>query len=282
MVKKARTGEVRVFRPINVEHVRIVRGVGVTNHFPRHTHSMFCAGIVHHGRRVISQRGTSTAVTSGELFVMNPGETHDCVCVENSYTIICVSPDFMDSVNRQIAEKCSGVPYFCGTVFSDGPVAPGIRRFFRLVEQGSAALEWESCLTSLFSGLIIRHAQSPPVLRRIDIHRAEVRRVRELIERDHSRNISLQELADVARLSPFHFQRVFRRELGVSPHEYLIQVRIRKAREYLETGVSTAQVAVDTGFVDQSHFTRHFKRQVGVPPGKYSGQNGGVTWTDIS
>lgn len=269
-MKKVNSGEVRVFQSPYMEHVRIVRGAGVTNHFPRHTHSMFCVGAVHHGRTMISHRGTSTTIEEGEYFVMNPWQTHERDCVENSYTIICVSLDFMESVSRQIPGKFSGIPNFRRMVFSDELIARDIRCLFRLIEQKSTKLEWESLLVSLLSGLIVRHAHGFQVPHSVAFARKEVSRARELIERDYSRNLSLEELANVACLSPFHFQRVFRGELGVSPHEYLIQVRIRKAREYLERGVSPAQVAADTGFVDQSHFSRHFRRHVGVPPGKYS------------
>ncbi|MCP4106994.1 MAG: AraC family transcriptional regulator [Desulfobacteraceae bacterium] len=60
---------------------------------------------------------------------------------------------------------------------------------------------------------------------------------------------------------------------GVSPNEYLIQFRIKKAREFLLQGVSLTDTALDTGFTDQSHFTRFFKRIVGVSSGKYLRHN---------
>jgi AraC-like DNA-binding protein len=55
----------------------------------------------------------------------------------------------------------------------------------------------------------------------------------------------------------------------VSPHDYLVQVRIRKAIELLSEGYDIAGTALDTGFVDQSHFTRFFNRVTGTMPGDY-------------
>ncbi|MDQ3461350.1 MAG: helix-turn-helix transcriptional regulator [Deinococcota bacterium] len=74
----------------------------------------------------------------------------------------------------------------------------------------------------------------------------------------------------VAGLSPYHLLRVFRLELGLSPHSYQIQRRIGIAKTLLAQGERIAQVAACTGFTDQSHLGRHFKRLVGVTPGQFA------------
>jgi AraC-like DNA-binding protein len=81
----------------------------------------------------------------------------------------------------------------------------------------------------------------------------------------------LAELARAAGASPFHLVRIFRKELGLPPHAYINQVRIRHAKDLLDAGVSLAAAAVSVGFSDQSHFGRHFKRTVGVSPARFVG-----------
>ena len=91
------------------------------------------------------------------------------------------------------------------------------------------------------------------------------------IQENYSRELSLQDMADAVHLSPFHLARVFKQALGVSPHQYLIQVRVNSARALLAAGSgerSLAEVADAVGFADQSHLTRHFKRLLGVTPGQ--------------
>jgi AraC-like DNA-binding protein len=70
-------------------------------------------------------------------------------------------------------------------------------------------------------------------------------------------------------LSQFALLRAFRAEMGLPPHAYLNQLRVRQARQLLDAGVSAAEVAARVGFADQAHLTRHFKRVVGVPPAAY-------------
>ncbi len=97
-----------------------------------------------------------------------------------------------------------------------------------------------------------------------------VLKTREYIEANYSEDISIRDLASIGNMSTFHFIRVFAREMGVPPHAYLNQVRLRRARELLASGWSIAATACETGFVDQSHFSRRFKRIFGITPGQYS------------
>ncbi len=96
---------------------------------------------------------------------------------------------------------------------------------------------------------------------------------------NYARNVSLQELADLAELSTFHLSRAFRKAVGVPPHMYQIQVRIARAKTLLARGVSPASVAHAVGFYDQSHFGQHFKRLVGVTPGAYARESKNFLYT---
>ena len=84
--------------------------------------------------------------------------------------------------------------------------------------------------------------------------------------------VSLAEVAEAAGVSSSHFAVLFKRSTGLSPHQYLIQCRIDRAKELLHRGdpdLTLAQIAARVGFCDQSHLTRHFRRLVGVTPGRF-------------
>ena len=73
-----------------------------------------------------------------------------------------------------------------------------------------------------------------------------------------------------AGLSPFHFLRLFSRVLGVTPHQYLVRSRLRRAARLLADGVpSVTDVAFEVGFGDLSNFVRTFHRAAGVSPGRF-------------
>ena len=84
------------------------------------------------------------------------------------------------------------------------------------------------------------------------------------------KSISLQELADIAALSPYYFSRVFSKETGMTPHKYLIMTRINNAKFLLKTSqMSIKEIAFRSGFTDESAFCTAFKKEEGVTPNTY-------------
>jgi AraC family transcriptional regulator len=87
------------------------------------------------------------------------------------------------------------------------------------------------------------------------------------VEEHLESEISLEDMAQVAQLSPYHFSRCFKETTGTSPHQYLIARRIDRAQKLIaDPALSLAEVALQSGFSDQSHLTRHMKRLLGVTP----------------
>lgn len=84
------------------------------------------------------------------------------------------------------------------------------------------------------------------------------------------RAISLEDVAQATNRSPSHMVRVFRAELGMPPHRYLIALRVEKARRLLEkTSMSIAEIAYECGFAHQEHLTRLFRRHCNATPAAY-------------
>ncbi|MEW6349237.1 MAG: AraC family transcriptional regulator [Thermodesulfobacteriota bacterium] len=139
--------------------------------------------------------------------------------------------------------------------------------------KGGHTVDLDGTVESLFlltlATWIARHAENPPAMPSFKAERTAVRLARKYIESHFPEPISLDELAAIAGMSPFHLLRVFRQELGLPPHAFLTQVRVRHARGLIGRGRTLAEAAVETGFVDQSHLTRHFKRILGMTPGQY-------------
>ena len=86
---------------------------------------------------------------------------------------------------------------------------------------------------------------------------------------DAASPIGLTELAELAGITRFRVLRAFVREVGATPHAYLVQRRLYLARRLLAAGRPKVEAAIDGGFADQSHLTRAFARQFGVTPGRY-------------
>ncbi len=97
-----------------------------------------------------------------------------------------------------------------------------------------------------------------------------IEQVRERIDDDPSAPLSLNELAMIGGISQFQLVRGFSRATGLTPHAYLVQRRLHKARKMIAQGVGLADAAHASGFADQSHMTRLFVRTYGMSPGIYA------------
>jgi AraC family transcriptional regulator len=87
------------------------------------------------------------------------------------------------------------------------------------------------------------------------------------IQEHLAQEISLNAVADELGISRYYFCRLFRQSMGLSPHQYMIQQRVERAKQLLHRGgMSLVEVAIASGFTHQSHFHRHFKRLTGVTP----------------
>jgi len=101
------------------------------------------------------------------------------------------------------------------------------------------------------------------------LSRLQLRRVMDYIRSNLGRDLSLDNLAIVACLSPRHFVRAFRTSLGVNPHQYVLAERVREAKRLLAGPSAIVEVALKLGFASQSHFTDVFRRMTGMTPKRY-------------
>ena len=78
--------------------------------------------------------------------------------------------------------------------------------------------------------------------------------------------VDLATLAGISGLSRSHLIRAFKQEMGLTPHAFLVDRRVRLARKLLLGGDATVSVAAAAGFADQAHMTRAFKARIGITP----------------
>ena len=264
--------KIKVWHPDGLASLELRHGTNVTRPVPRHWHDEFQLCSIQAGGGELSYLGDDHPTPPASLFIVHPGEVHSNRADEEvgcSYRTMYVAPELFRRAVSEIAGRERGIPFFHVPIIFDRDILNLYIAFHKSLEEPGSSLERDSLLMDLLVKLIARYAENRPEMRMPGRERRSVKRVREYLIENYAENISLDRLAKIADLSPFHLNRVFREEVGMPPHAFQTQVRILHAKTFLRQGRPISDTALVTGFADQSHFTRHFKRLVVVPPGKY-------------
>ena len=237
------------------------------HHFPRHSHDQFGIGVIEFGAQRSWSGVGPVSASAGDVIMANPGEMHDGAPLDGGargWRIIYLDPALM---SREVEEEAVGTVEVVRPVARDPLLARHFARLFACLtaEQPDRLARDENLLRSLMC-LLRRHGMvKPPPTRRLPCVAKAIRR----LNSSPDSQVSLAELAALSGVSRFQLLRGFAREMGITPHAYLIQRRVCLVQRLLADGQTPAQAAIQAGFADQSHMTRAFVRQMGTTPSRY-------------
>jgi AraC family transcriptional regulator len=250
---------------------------------PEHEHSSLCLHLQtsrtvamewwSEGKNRVEQAGP------GSLVLVAPG-TRDRLRWSGASERVVVSLDAGCLMRAAEELGWKGLPEFRNRwLLEDRQLRHLVAEMQREMESGWATgrLYGELLARSLSVALLRKYASPKDGMRlaRGGMARGRLRRVTEYIRENSHAELRLETLAGIAGLSVFHFARAFRMETGVSPHRYVLDERLRRARELLRLRSRTmAEIAAETGFGDAGSFARAFRRQFGVSPSEWKQQAG--------
>lgn len=130
-------------------------------------------------------------------------------------------------------------------------------------------LFWNEVASRFIDALVVRHTTAYESRARGMLGKDMLDRLRDYVQAHLDEPIGVEALAQLAGRSPFHFTRVFTRSIGVTPHRYVVHLRLQRAIELVRDGrFGFAEIAARTGFADQSHLSRWVRRVHGVSLGQ--------------
>lgn len=234
---RSEKGDFRYFRGDGLELVVCRRS---TVSYPLHNHiSVFTLGLVLDGALELAAGGETRTYRGGGTFLIPPYAPHG-IKAKSRYTLLSLCVDK-------------------GIAAGGGP--EDTADFLRAAA-GRLTLE-AGALDALY-GLASALRAVPP--RR----ESTMERLKERLELEPERRWGIDGMAALAFTSKYSFIRSFKKEVGLTPHQFQIQNRVRRGQRLLEESIPAAEAALAAGFCDQSHFIRHFKRIVGLTPGEYA------------
>lgn len=263
---------IEVWQPLDIPQIELRKGFGVARPVPRHWHEEYQLCLIESGGGELNYRGENFPTPPASLFIVHPGEVHSNRAFDNfgcSYQTIFVDVESVQNAFTEIQNREKNLPFFSTAVTFDKDIIEQYLKLHFAFEQHSTNLEKQSLLLDFLTNLIFRFAENRPSMPVFGSEHQAAKLAFDYLSEYFAENISLENLARVANLSPFHFNRVFSAHYGVPPHVFQTQLRVFRAKKLLREGLLISQVALQTGFADQSHLNRHFKRLTAVTPGQF-------------
>ena len=232
------------------------------------SHSRYSLAYVRKGSFGLEARGSKHDLVAGALMVGYPDDEYMCTHEHHRCGDECLSfqftPEAVDALDGDAAAWRAGA-------------VPPLAEMVVLGELAQATADGRNGLGLDEVGLVFAsrflRLLGNARQRSLRISAADRRRAVDAalwIDEHCHEDIDLQATAAQVDLSPFHFLRIFAKAIGVTPHQYLLRSRLRRAARLLvEKERSVTDIALDAGFADLSNFVRCFHRAAGVPPGRF-------------
>jgi AraC family transcriptional regulator len=190
---------------------------------------------------------------------------------------LALNPDFVSRVAGELELDVDRIDLTEQRGIID-PTFRHIAMALRAGVQSGAALDrmyGEALSTALAVHLLREYDAAVPGPKRRygELPREKLVRAVAYIQDQLDTDLTVSGIAQAVGMSPYHFTRLFKESTGRTPYQYVVDARVKKAKELLTTGKFTiSEVAYHVGFADQSHLTRHFKRVFGLPPKRLLGR----------
>ena len=250
--------------------------------YQSHSHTTFSIGAVDVGQSRFSSRfSTEAKIESGSLVVIPAHIEHACNPLPDqawSYQMMHLAADWVAELITELAQECfdhkmammpsSYFPQFAPQIIKTPDLYQAFTDLNRLLFNANiSVLAKEQSLIEVFTDILLPNF----TWKQLDLPKYYQKKLDVLI---HALNfesdfISLEDLSCDLGISRYAIIRLFKNNLGLTPHAYQLNQKVNQARALLSKGEQIITVAHDLGFTDQSHFHRVFKAHTGVTPKQY-------------
>jgi AraC-like DNA-binding protein len=271
-VSRAPTNDARIWAPPCLPGVEALAARYVRQEFAPHRHDGVLIGIIEAGVHAVHCRGASHLADPGTVATLDADEVHrGGAATEEGWRqrMLYVPHAALAELAEDALDRrgTDGVLHFREPFRRATALAGAYRRLHLALEGGGEPLALQTEFEALTRAVLARFAGlRPPPARG---GREGVARARDWLHAHLDQPCTLAALAAVAGLRRRQLVRAFRARHGLAPHQYLVQLRVDRARALLAAGRPATEVAAAVGFADQSHLVRAFKAHLGATPGRY-------------
>jgi len=261
-----------IFCDLDLDNLEFYSATYVGYRAKTHSHEEYTLGIVDAGQRMYTNNGKQEIARSGSLLLINPNTPHGGDPIDDKLWCCRAFYPGYDIFSKYFGFDGLEKPYptFPNFVVQDKEVYNRFDAFFTLVKTSQFSLEKQTAFVDLLEILIKRFSSVGPQMENTQIpDNATIKVLKTFMKENYARKLNLEELSNVAGVHPNYLIKMFQRKTGFTPHNYLMDFRLKVAKDKLRVGKAPADVAIEVGFFDQSHMNNYFKTILGMTPKQY-------------
>lgn len=236
-----------------------------------HVHSEMVVAVTEAGGAIVSSGAVEVEARPGTVLVLNADEVQSARMGYSRrwvYRSFYFGRNALEDIYRGLG--LAKMPSFPSAAIADAHLTAQFRSLHEALDQPGCASQIRECLIVAFARMLNRCSAATRTFDAGRNDRARFDEVAAMIRAHRLEDLCLEELAATKDLTVYQLIRLFRRVAGLTPHAYLVQLRLDDARMYLRNGMAIVEAATAAGFYDQSALTNHFRRAYGITPGQYA------------
>ena len=237
-------------------------------HYKKHFHDTFSLGVNKEGVSIYTNTNKEYILKENRLSIINPKAVHSCnSCTDilNIYYMLYLDTSWCRNIQNLINEKIKEFIPIPVHILEDKNIFQKYLNLCKYLFSDNSILEKEDELITFFFDFFSLYLEKS----RIAIVDKSFEKIVAYLDENYKENISLETLAKEFNLNSFYIIRLFKSQMNLTPHAYLLNVKINKSKQLLQKGYSLVDTALECGFFDQSHFHRNFLKIVASTPKEY-------------
>jgi AraC-like DNA-binding protein len=241
-------------------------------HYHKHFHKTLSIGAIEEGQVFFLYQKETTILKPNELVIINPNIIHSCNPIKNearTYHMIYLDSTWCQNIQETIFGKLEMyIPVSKLKIQNKNIFNEFIDLNYALLNNNIFYLEKEELLQNFLIKIFKQYCVKP-LSQDILLTNNNINLAKQYIEDNINSNITVNEISTYLNISEFYFFKIFKQAYNISPHAFLLNQKICRAKQLLIKGNNISDIAYELGFSDQSHFNKVFKYYVAATPYEY-------------
>ncbi len=263
----------KIFKTPKIPYIECRYTINSLNHYKPHKHQCLSIGAIKSGKSEFISKYKKIMLDNKCLVIINPEVVHACNPKNDtarSYYMLYLDTNYCYNLQKSIFSNISSFLPLKETLARD---KESVNLYFELVkilfDKNKLILQKEEAIESFCINLFSKYCENRAITKIKYKNKEAVEIVKNYLKNNICNNPSLEELSKIAKTNQYHLIRLFKRYNGMTPHQYLLNLKAEYAKELLAKDMTISSVALEVGLNDQSHLNRVFKSYSACTPKEY-------------